>query len=325
MYRDLPEFVAALERAGELRRVSARVSPLLEIAAITDRVSKSRAPYAPTAGAQRTDPRLHDRGGHALLFDNVHGSDVPLLINAMGSYRRMEMALGCSDGTSGAETGHFGRGFEAIASRIGELVKPEPPRSLRGALEKARQFAPLLRIGPKRLRRPGPCQQVVQTHADVDLRRLPIIRCWPLDGDLASVGYPAEINRGIPGVEDDEDIRGRYITLGGVHTIHADDAGDDRPSSHNIGMYRAQLLGRRTLAMHWHVHHDGAAHWRSWKRRGEPMPVAIALGGESVLPYAATCPLPPGISELLMAGFLHGSGIELCKASTVPLWVPANA
>merc|ERR1711938_151446 len=77
--------------------------------------------------------------------------------------------------------------------------------------------------------------------------------------------------------------------------------------------------------MHWHLHHDGARHWRSWKKRGEPMPVAIVFGGESVLPYSATAPLPPGISELLMAGFLNGRGIELVRGKTVPLWVPGNA
>jgi 4-hydroxy-3-polyprenylbenzoate decarboxylase len=90
-------------------------------------------------------------------------------------------------------------------------------------------------------------------------------------------------------------------------------------------MYRMQLMGRDRLAMHWHMHHDGASHWRSWKKRGESMPVAIALGGPAVLPDAATCPLPPGVSELLMAGFLQGRGIRLCRARTVPLWVPADA
>src|SRR5690606_3543570 len=98
-----------------------------------------------------------------------------------------------------------------------------------------------------------------------------------------------------------------------------------KPRSHNIGMYRVQLLGKARMAMHWHMHHDGAAHWRSWKALGQPMPVAICFGGESVLPYAATAPLPPGISELLMAGFLAGRGIRLARAKTVPLWVPASS
>ncbi|MFZ4574897.1 MAG: UbiD family decarboxylase, partial [Phycisphaerales bacterium] len=82
---------------------------------------------------------------------------------------------------------------------------------------------------------------------------------------------------------------------------------------------------KRKAAMHWHMHHDGARHWRSWKKKGEPMPVAIALGGESVLPYAATAPMPPGISELLLAGFLNRGAIPLVDCKTVPLQVPANS
>jgi 4-hydroxy-3-polyprenylbenzoate decarboxylase len=79
------------------------------------------------------------------------------------------------------------------------------------------------------------------------------------------------------------------------------------------------------MSMHWHMHHDGARHWRSWKAKGQRMPVAIVLGGESIMPYAATAPLPPGISELLLAGFLNGKGIAMVRGVTVPLWVPANA
>lgn len=320
MYPSLREFVAALDAAGELRRVRERVSPILEVAAAADRASKSPAPSLPSPSARATDPRFHHLGGPALLFENVEGSDVPVLINAFGSYRRMEMALGCTQG-----------GFQAIADRLAALVKPEPPRSLREALAKLRQLAPLLRIPPKRRSRSGLCQQVVLTGDQIDLRRWPIIRCWPHDGDLAALGYPADTNAGIPGIESGPDwdarFRGRYITLAGIHTIHADDVGDPRPRSHNIGMYRVQLLGPRRLAMHWHLHHDGARHWRSWKARGQRMPVAIVLGGESVLPYAATAPLPPGMSELLFAGFLNGraGGIELCPCKTVPLHVPANA
>lgn len=325
---DLRTFIGALDRAGELRRIRARVSPVLEIAAIADRVSKSACPSLPGRSAKETDPRFHGLGGPALLFENVEGSDTPVLINALGSYRRMEMALACARfRTPDAD------GLEAIAHRIGALVKPEPPKSLREAVRKAKQFGPLLRIAPKRSRKPGPCQEVVVEGDAVDLTALPMLRCWPHDGDYESLGYPGGVNDAVPGLGHpgidpgawESSYRGRYITLGGVHTISAEDAESPKPSSHNIGMYRVQLLGKRTMAMHWHVHHDGASHWRSWKARDEPMPVAIALGGEPVLPYAATAPLPPGISELLMAGFLHGSGIRLCRARTVPLWVPANA
>lgn len=322
MYRDLQSFVAALESAGELVRITDRVDPILEVSQIADRVSKAEAPHPPSQSARGNDPAFANLGGPALLFENVAGSDVPLLINAFGSYRRMEMALGCEAG-----------GFDAIGRHIGELVKPQPPRSLSEAIAKARQFAPLLKIGPRRRRGRGPCQEVVRTGDDIDLTKLPLIRCWPHDGDFASLGYPANVNAdvphlGHPDITDEEwnaNYRGRYITLAGIHTIHADDRDAEKPASHNIGMYRVQLFGKDRLSMHWHMHHDGASHWRSWKKLGRPMPVAIVLGGEAVLPYAATAPLPPGISELLMAGYLNKSGIPLVRGVSVPLWIPANA
>ena len=318
------EFVQALEAAGELVRINAEVDPVLEITEIADRESKAAAPKHGSASSRRNDPRFYGRGGRALLFENVKGASFPLLINAWGSYRRMEMALGCERFAAGGVDG-----FDAIGARIGSLVKPEPPRSFGELIGKAKQFLPLLRIPPRRKSGSGPCQQVVQTGGEVDLTRLPIIRCWPHDGDFASLGYPANVNDAVPGIARGDawnaTHRGRYITLAGIHTIHADDIDEKKPSSHNIGMYRVQLLGKDRVAMHWHMHHDGARHWRSWKAKGQKMPVAIVLGGESVMPYAATAPLPPGISELLLAGFLHGKGIEMVRAKSVPLWVPCNA
>ena len=136
------------------------------------------------------------------------------------------------------------------------------------------------------------------------------------DGDPSAVGWDCS-----PEQAGTARGQGRYITFAGIHTIHARDRGRKKPPSHNIGMYRVQLIDETRVAMHWHLHHDGAAHWRSWKEIGEPMPIAICLGGESVLPYAATSPLPPGISELLMAGFLNGAGIPMVMGQTVPLRV----
>ncbi len=326
MYDSVRAFIEALERAGELARVRAPVSPLLEITEIADRESKSPAAHLPSASARRNDPRFHDRGGRALLFERVEGSEMPLLINAWGSYRRMEMAISCNEAGPGVAHGKLPGGFDAVADRIGSLVKPEPPRGLGEIVAKARQFAPLLRIPPRTVRS-GPVQEALLTGDRIDLTRFPFLKCWPLDGDPGAVSYPADVNRGVPAADlaNHPDYRGRYITFAGVHSIHADDAGMAKPSSHNIGMYRMQLIGRQRLAMHWHMHHDGARHWRSWKRRGERMPVAIVLGGESVLPFASIAPLPPGMSELLFAGFLNGRGIPLVKGQTVPVRYPANA
>lgn len=331
MYENTQDFIQALEQAGELKRVKGSVSPVLEIAEIADRVSKSPAPHGPSHSAKVTDPRFASGGGHAVLFENVQGSDIPVLINGWGSYRRVEMALGCNDAGPGVSQGHTPGGFEGLAEKIEKLVKPEPPPTLIAKLQKIPELIEIAKIPPKKVRS-GICQDVVQTGKQVDLTRLPIIRCWPHDGDFASLGYPESVNDGAiasnglgTGPDWEKTSRGRYITLGTIHTIHADDLGKDVPPSRNVGMYRAQLLGKKHLAMHWHMHHDGARHWRSWKAKGEKMPVAIVLGGESVLPYAATAPMPPGISEMLLAGFLNRGGIPIVDCKTVPLSVPANA
>lgn len=328
MYETTQDFMQALDRAGELKRVGAKASPVLEIAEITDRVSKSPAARPPSASARVNDPTHWNAGGHALLFENVEGADFPVLINAWGSYRRVEMALGCHDAGPGAEAGHTPGGFDSLGERIGKLVKPEPPPTLLAKLQKIPELLDLAKIPPRRVKS-GVCQEVVIPQESVDLRRLPILRCWPHDGDFASLGYPERVNDGIPGLGTGEEwnraFRGRYITLGTIHTIHADDLGNPAAPSRNVGMYRVQLFGQRRMSMHWHMHHDGARHWRSWKAKGEPMPVAIALGGESVMPYAATAPMPPGISELLLAGFLNRGPIPLVPCKTVPIDVPANS
>ena len=355
MYPTTREFVQALDRAGELTRLGEQVSPILEITRQADAASKSPAPFLPSKRTRETDPRFHHLGGKALLFENVAGSDIPVVINQFGSYRRVEMALGCNDGgavPSAHALGALARdqsitssstylttvhaiapgltpgGLEALADRLGKLIKPEPPPTLIAKLKKLPELLELAKMPPKRVKS-GICQQTVITGNDVDLTRLPIIRCWPLDGDLAAVGSPANANDHLPnlgrGTEWEKNQRGRYITLAGIHTIHRDDLDHPSPPSRNIGMYRVQLLGKKHMAMHWHMHHDGARHWRSWRAKGEKMPVAIALGGESVLPYAATAPMPPGISELLLAGFLNRGAIPMVRCKTVPIDVPANS
>lgn len=304
----LQSFLIHLEQQGELRRISEQISPILEVTRLTEAESSAPSP-TPSSTASSFDPGREQVGGQALLIENIEGCDFPLAINIFGSYYRMEQALG-------------GKGFDEIAAKISELTNAAPPSGIAEFIRMAKQFSPLLKLKPKRIKRGAPCHEVVQLTAndEVDVTRLPIIKCWPYDGDPRKVGYDLS-------PEDSGTAKGdgRFITFAGMHTIHADDRNKAKPKSHNIGMYRAQLIDKTHLAMHWHIHHDGAAHWRSWKAIGEPMPIAICFGGETVLPYAATCPLPPGMSELLMAGYLHGKGIELVQAKTVPLWVPSNS
>lgn len=296
-YTNLRDFLTFLDQSGELSRVKAPVNPVLELAEIADRVMKSPAPH----GHNEVDRCFAaNMGGKALLFENVVGSDMPVAINTYGSYWRMCKALGCPD-------------LETLAGKVGQLVKPRMPQ---GLLEKMKMLPELLKLAgmPPKLVRSGICQEVVLEGEKADLTRLPMIQCWPLDGNLDS-GQVFDLE----GAKTAPRGTGRYFTLGGMFTKNPE-TGD-----RNIGMYRAQLYGPRVCAMHWHMHHDGARHFRMHKARGMKMPLAIVLGGEPCIPYAATAPLPPGVDELLFAGFLNGSGIEMVKCKTIDMEVPANA
>jgi 4-hydroxy-3-polyprenylbenzoate decarboxylase len=275
-YDDLKSFVAALDQRRQLKRIKAPVDPALEITEIADRMSKSPAPSCTPPSA---DPVHGGRGGYALLFENVTGYRMPVLINAFGSYDRIRLALGCGD-------------LDELAERITKLLKPEIPATLFDKIKRVPELVKLAGLAP-RIVGGARCQDVVLTD-QASLFDLPVITCWPKDG-------------------------GRYITLPEVLTKNPT-TGD-----YNVGMYRVQLLEPRLGAMHWHPHHDGARHFRMYQQLGRRMPVAIALGGESTLPYAATAPLPPGLSELIFAGFLQGRGIDLVRCRTIDMEVPANA
>ncbi|MBI5763350.1 MAG: UbiD family decarboxylase [Planctomycetes bacterium] len=308
-FADLRSFVQALEREGQLKRVGVEVDPILEVSAIADRVSKSPAPEG-LAGAPSTDPIHGGTGGHALLFERVRGSRIPLAINLFGSYRRMRMALGGDD-------------FETLAAKVQKLIKPEPPTSFLEKMKMLPELAKIAGYAPKHVKR-GMCQEVVHTDG-ADLTMLPVIKCWPHDGgtdDNVIVGRARRAINGSPfvdGLNPHVQADGRYITLAGIYTTAPDG------SEPNIGMYRIQVTGPKSALFHCHMHHDGARHHRMWAAEGKDMPVAIVLGGESVLPYAATCPLPPNVSELLFAGFLNDGGISLVPCKTIPVEVPANA
>ena len=184
--------------------------------------------------------------------------------------------------------------LDAIGARITELLELKVPE---GILGKLALLPRLLEVGkfPPRVRSGAPpCQAVIWRGDEIDLERLPIITCWPEDG-------------------------GPYITLPMV--ISRDPVRGIR----NVGMYRVQQLGSRTLAMHWQRHKVGAAHWRVMAERGETMPVCIAIGADPASVYAASAPLPPTVDEFLFAGFLRREPVSLAKAVTCDLQVPSDA
>jgi len=261
-FDDLREFVAHLEKHGQLRRVRARVSRDLEIAEITDRVCKGRS-----------------ESNQALLFEQVEGFDVPVLINAFGSPERMAAALGVEH-------------LSDLSVRVAKLLDLRMPGSFFDKLRKLGDLFDVAKAGPKRVRS-APCQEVVETDQP-SLASLPILRCWPGDA-------------------------GRYITLPLVFTR------DPVTGARNVGMYRLQVHDERTLGMHWQTHKGSAEHERVAQEQGKPMEVAIALGGDPVSIYSGSAPLPPGIDEMVFAGWLRGAGVPMVACKTVDLEVPAEA
>ncbi len=263
-YESLKEFITRLESEGELVRITEPVSPILEIAEITDRVSKS------------------PEGGKALLFENVEGSAMPVLINAFGSWRRIRMALGVSS-------------LENIAREIERYLKIAPPATL---IDKAKLLPMLLQAAkfpPKIVpAKQASCQEVVITGDQVDLDRIPILQCWPNDAGRF-ITYPIVINRSL-----DQSIR-------------------------NVGLYRMQVFDKQTTAMHWHIHKDGAHFFHEYQKANKHMEVAVALGADPATCYAASAPLPYGIDEFLLAGFIRKKPVPLVKCKTIDLEVPAHA
>lgn len=286
-YRD---FVEHLDRAGELKRIAGPVATELEITAIADREMKQPG------------------GGKALLFEqptiNGRVSPFPVAINTMGSHRRMAMSMGADS-------------VEAVAAELGALMKAKPPTSFKEAIRLLSLALDLRHAKPKLVSH-GACKEVIhrfETPAartepwpaapDVNvpagfnpapptLAELPILRCWPLDG-------------------------GRFITLPCVVTKDPD------TGERNLGMYRIQIYDDRTTGMHWQLQKVAARHGRRYYENKQRMPVAIFLGGDPMYPFAATAPLPDGLDEFLLAGYLRKKSVELVKCETNDLEVPANA
>ena len=257
-YNSLTEFVQVLEREGELKRVTYPVRTELEITEIADRVMKSAGP--------------------ALLFENVLGKQIPVLINVFGSAKRMALALGV-------------REIEEIAREVEKLVQTKPPKLFKDKLKLVLELVRLAGIPPKTVKE-GECQQVI--HREPDLNILPVLTCWPGDA-------------------------GPFITLPTVFSK------DPRKGTRNVGLYRMQIYDSRTTGMHWHLHKVGARHYEQQKAQRSRMELAVCLGGDPTLIYAATAPLPDQIDEILFAGFLRKKGVELVKGVTVDVEVPANA
>jgi 4-hydroxy-3-polyprenylbenzoate decarboxylase len=298
-YRD---FVNQLDKAGELKRITQPVATELEITEIADREMKSPG------------------GGKALLFEKptINGvvSPFPVAINTLGSHKRMALSMG-------AET------VDEVAKELGALMKAKPPTSFKETLKLLSTAMDLRHAKPKSVKS-GSCKDVIHRFEEKENRgkgaeeksplppfpsaplpagpvqlpptsptppsllNLPILKCWPLDG-------------------------GRFITLPCVVTKDPD------TGERNVGMYRIQIYDDKTTGMHWQLQKVGARHGRRYYETGTRMPVSIFIGGDPMFPFAATAPLPDGLDEFLLAGYLRKKSVELVKCETNDLEVPANA
>jgi 4-hydroxy-3-polyprenylbenzoate decarboxylase len=303
-FESFRDFVNQLDRAGELKRISQPVATELEITEIADREMKSPG------------------GGKALLFEQptVNGvvSPFPVAINTLGSHKRMALSMGANS-------------VEEVAAELGALMKAKPPTSFKEAIKLLGLALDLRHAKPKTVKS-GSCKDVIHKydappprkepwpaapdltrsaggspasakvdaeHADEPsalptLANIPILKCWPLDG-------------------------GRFITLPCVVTKDPD------TGERNVGMYRIQIYDDRTTGMHWQLQKVGARHGRRYYETGTRMPVSIFIGGDPMFPFAATAPLPDGLDEFLLAGYLRKKSVELVKCETNDLEVPANA
>jgi len=259
-YKNLKHFIDTLEEAGELIRIREYVNPHLEITEITDRISKQYGP--------------------ALLFENT-GYSFPLLINSMGTEKRMAMALGVDK-------------LDDISAQIETLFKTftSPKNNFLDKLKLLPQLGEVASWMPKQISGKGACQEVIMS--DPDITKFPVLTCWPEDG-------------------------GPFITLPVIQTK------DPLTGIRNVGLYRMQVFDKVTTGMHWHRHKVSARHFNEYKKLKQRMPVVISLGGDPVYTYCGTAPLPDGVDEFMLAGFIRKKRVELVKCITQDMYVPADA
>src|SRR4029450_3253455 len=181
--------------------------------------------------------------------------------------------------------------LDDLAKEIDELMTPQMPEGIMDALKMLPMVGRLRDLMPKTVK-DAPCHEVVDRNGTLD--SLPILKCWPEDG-------------------------GPYITFPLVFTK------DPETGMRNIGTYPIQVFDGRATGMHWQRHKGGAQHYRVAERLGKRMPVAVVLGPDPALAYTATAPMPEGLDELMLAGFLRRERVELVKCVTIDLEVPANA
>jgi 4-hydroxy-3-polyprenylbenzoate decarboxylase len=315
-YNDLREWIAALDRAGELKRIRAEVDPILELAEITDRVSKGAA------------KKYGRSGGPALLFENVKGANgVPVLINQFGSERRMQMALGVDR-------------LDEIAERIRQLMNLKSPEGFMEKLKMLPMLADMGKLFPRTVQT-GPCKEVIKKD-NFSLLDFPVLQCWPQDGGRF-ITLPCVITRdprtgkrnvGMYRMQVyDGSTAGMHWQRQKVAAEHYRDllrmgaaAGANTSGAQPTSAVRSpERAGAARSGVDIMARSGGGSVLAPGDRPSGKMEVAVAIGTDPALTFSAIVPAPPEVEEFIIAGFLRNKPVELVKCETVDLEVPATA
>ncbi len=291
-FDDLRQWIAALDKAGELKRIRTEADPILEIAEITDRVSKGRD----AKGAA---------GGPALLFENVKGHPgAKVLINQFGSAARMKLALGINS-------------YDEIADRVRMFMDVKSPE---GFLDKLKMLPLLTEAGkffPHTVAT-GPCKDVIKRD-NFSLLDFPVLQCWPKDGGRF-ITLPCVVTRSPKSGKRNVGMYRMQIydeRATGMHwqrqKVAAEHARDRMRAAVESKSAAVDIMARSS----------GGSVLAEGERPSGKMEVAVAIGTDPAVTFSAIVPAPPDLEEYIVAGFLRGAPVDLVKCETVDLEVPA--
>jgi 4-hydroxy-3-polyprenylbenzoate decarboxylase len=306
-YESLRDWLKTLEKAGELKRVTAEVSPILEMAEIADRAAKSGK------GTSKA-------GGPALLFENVKGyKGTTVLMNQFGSERRMRLALEVDS-------------LDDVAKRIETLLHPVAPT---GIMDKLKLLPMLAEVGgffPKTIdARKAPCKEVILRGEDVDVLKFPVLQTWPQDGGRF-ITLPCVVTRDPRSGKRNVGMYRMQVYDGkttGMHwqrqKVAAEHARDHMRAAAEDAAGEVEIMALTAGGTAAAVGPNTIPQTVATRIRGERMEVAVAIGTDPATTFSAIVPAPPEVEEYLIAGFLRQKAVELVKCETVDLEVPAHA
>lgn len=263
-YKDLREFIKILEYRKEIKKIEFPVDPNLEITEIADRTLKSKGP--------------------ALLFTNPIGYSMPVLCNLFGTLNRVMMGIGVEDIVS----------LRNIGKLLAFLKEPQFPTGVRDFLSNMPHYKNILYMPTKNLDK-AVCQENIWNDQDVDITRIPVMRCWPKDVSPV-ITWGITVTRGLSNKRQ------------------------------NLGVYRQQVLSRNEIIVRWLPHRGGALDFQEWSKSDKAekkFPIAIALGADPATLIGSVIPIPNTLSEYALSGLLRGKKTEVVKCVSCDLYVPA--